>query len=305
QQHGNDKLKVGDHALFLVVHEANDDSPALVSLEDGEKWQELHRAKAESRPVTVTVTRIHRVENNTSKLMVKYKGINGVLPISLLSIPQKEIADLLHKEIEVMVQDASLNTQRLIFNQRRVGQEKTFRQQEMRRNELIESLVPGSILKQVPVHSVFKSASGSEQGILVQLDGSRALIHRSELPHKYLRGSLSQHFQAGDLLDVIVLPFRQKTDGRKEIALSLRAYELQKKKTFLQNIKIGDMLEATLDRRTDYGYFANLSREAEIDGLLHNNEIPIGMDLELGSKTMLKVIAHDPDRFRIGLSMKP
>ena len=299
-QHGNDNLKVGDYALFVVVSEANEFSPAEVSFADGEIWQELHRAKQESRSLKVTVTRIHRADNDIKKLFVRYKGINGVLPYSLMSVPHKEVADLLNCEIEVKVHDVSLVTQRLIFNQRRVQQEKARKQL---RDELATRLIPGSILRRVPVHSFYKSKSGMEQGIFIQLDGCVGLIHRNELPQKFLRGALSTQFKPGDLIDAMVLPCRQKADGSKHIALSLKAIVQTQQQDFVSKLQVGDQFEVSIDRQVEYGYFVCLSKELDVDGLLHNKHIPLGSEPKLGSRVKVKLISVEPDRQRIGLAL--
>ena len=109
----------------------------------------------------------------------------------------------------------------------------------------------------------------------------------------------------GDQINVYVL--RVDVENRK-IALSLRRLEPEPWETIHERLHVDDIVDAKITKLTNFGAFARV--EGNIEGLIHISELSdrvIGHPREVvseGDDVRLKVLRIEPERRRLGLSLK-
>ncbi len=141
-------------------------------------------------------------------------------------------------------------------------------------------------------------------GVFVDLGGVDGMIHLSELSHKQpVRPT--EVVKVGHKVRVKVL----EADREKErIALSLKALQPNPWDTVAQRYQVGGPFTGKVVRKTEFGAFVELPEG--VDGLLHVSQLPPGMKLddpalEIGQEIQGYVRELEPERQRIGLSLRP
>ena len=94
----------------------------------------------------------------------------------------------------------------------------------------------------------------------------------------------------------------------KKIALSLRRLQPEPWETINERYKVGDIVEATVTKLTNFGAFARV--EGSVEGLIHISELTSRMITHPrevvgeGDTLRLKILRIEPERRRLGLSLK-
>jgi ribosomal protein S1 len=302
-QYGNEQLEVGQQYLFEVVGMDDVNGCVTVGREGARAWEELESAQTQQTVLAVQVQRIQRGDGKISGICVRFGKINGFIPFSLLAIAAGKVEALKDQTLEVLVEELVPEEGRLIFNRRKV-EDQRISEQEKQRAELIATLMPGTLIKDLPVLNVASTKDGNEFGIFVELaSGIKALVHRTEIPRLNEKGALKNHFKAGDRVDVVVMPIREQ-NGRKEVALSMKAAQTLQKREFFAANPVGTVLKGKAVRRVDFGVFISLCTEAGVDGLLHYSEFSQAGEPALGSAVEVRIIRVDEQRATVGLSMR-
>ncbi|MCH8108516.1 MAG: S1 RNA-binding domain-containing protein, partial [Chloroflexi bacterium] len=129
-------------------------------------------------------------------------------------------------------------------------------------------------------------------------------IHISELSWSPVN-STEDVVKVGEELDVFVL----RVDAEnKKIALSLRRLEPEPWETIHERYGIGDIVDATVTKLTNFGAFARV--EGSVEGLIHISELTSRMInhprevVREGDTVKLKILRIEPERRRLGLSLK-
>jgi small subunit ribosomal protein S1 len=109
----------------------------------------------------------------------------------------------------------------------------------------------------------------------------------------------------GDELDVYVL----RVDAEnKKIALSLRRLQPEPWETIHERHTVGEVVPATVTKLTNFGAFARV--EDSVEGLIHISELSTRMIthprevVREGDEVRVKILRIEPDRRRLGLSLK-
>jgi len=182
---------------------------------------------------------------------------------------------------------------RAILSERQVVQE----QREQRKALLIQELSVGEVRRG-------KVTGLSNFGAFVDLGGADGLIHISELSWDTI-GSPEEVLSVGDEIDVYVL----RVDAEnKKIGLSLKRLQQEPWETINERYQVGDLVDATVTKVTDFGAFARV--EGSVEGLIHISELtPRAINhprdvVKEGDKVKLRVLRIEPERRRMGLSLK-
>ena len=153
-------------------------------------------------------------------------------------------------------------------------------------------------------HVAGKIKSITDFGVFVDLGGADGLIHISELSWDPVR-TPEDVVSLGEELDVYVL----RVDSQnKKIALSLRRLQPEPWETITDAFHVGDIVDATVTKLTNFGAFARV--EASVEGLIHISELTsraINHPREVvgeGDAVRLKILRIEPERRRLGLSLK-
>ena len=305
---------VGGSIIAMVVRPETGDNPAILSVDRaiGEQgWRYLEKTMEASEVIEGKITGFNRGGS-----IVEVEGVQGFVPMSQLvsvprdrfrlyqedsaSLPQEELDGLekaqneeLGKQIKMKVLEVNRSRNRAIFSERQAVQES----RDALKAKLIEELDEGETRKGI-VTGI------SSFGAFVDLGGADGLIHISELSWSMVN-TPEEVVRVGQELEVFVL----RVDAEnKKIALSLRRLQPEPWETINDRHTVGDIVNATVTKLTNFGAFARV--EDSIEGLIHISELSVRMInhprevLREGDDVRVKVLRIEPERRRLGLSLK-
>jgi small subunit ribosomal protein S1 len=298
-------LTVGQKITVYVVASGERDGNILLSLmraEEEQDWQQAESLK-ESQDVFEGVVAGY----NKGGLIVKLGRLRGFIPASQVSLsrrrraegetPDKRWAKMVGEPIVAKVVEVDRRRNRLILSERAAAREA----REALKERLITELKPGEIRAG---HVI----SLAEFGAFVDIGGADGLVHLSEISWKRLTHP-SEVLKVGQKVQVKVLGVDPE---RKRISLSMRELESDPWLAIAQRFGEGQLVEGTITKLTKFGAFASLTgaEDYEFEGLIHISELSdrrIEHPREVvkeGDKLRLRVIKVEPERRRIGLSLK-
>jgi len=320
---GVEKLQVGDEIVVLVVRGETGEGAAILSIDQaaGEAgWSILDKARESGKQVEGKVLGFNR-----GGAIVEVEGVQGFVPMSQLvtvsrgnaggertgeaeavgqpadgisepvspeTPPSEESGDV-GKVLSLVVIEVNRRRNRAILSERQSLQ----LQRDERKARLIEELSIGEVRRG-------KVTGISNFGAFVDLGGADGLVHISELSWNTVR-SPDEVVSVGDELDVYVL--RIDTEGMK-IALSIKRLQPEPWQTINELHQEGDIVDAVVTKLTEFGAFARV--EGSVEGLIHISELAprvIQHPREVvgeGDKVRLKILRIEPERRRLGLSLR-
>jgi predicted RNA-binding protein with RPS1 domain len=141
-------------------------------------------------------------------------------------------------------------------------------------------------------------------GVFVDLDGVDGLVHKSEIDWDRVTNP-SKRYKVGDVIEVKVVG----VDKEKErVSLSRKVLLPNPWQAIAENYKIGDLVEGEVVSVLDFGAFVELPEG--LHGLVHVSEIGYANSedpknvVKRGDQVLVRVIAIDPGRERVSLSMR-
>lgn len=331
---GQEIPNIGDEIVVYVVKGETMEEPAILSIDKavGEQgWRVLEKALESKQSLTGTIQ-----EFNRGGAIVEVEGVQGFVPISqLISISRSNFWALrdahereaeadqagetdgtettdsdskassendqggeqepseIGKELELKVLEVNRSRNRAILSERQAIQA----QREERKAQLIQELTEGEVRKG---HITGISSFGA----FVDLGGADGLVHISELSWSPVR-SPEEVVKLGQEVDVYVL--RVDSENNK-IALSIKRLQREPWETITEQYGVGDIVDATVTKLTDFGAFARV--EGSVEGLIHVSELatrPINHPRDVvreGDAVRLKILRIEPERRRLGLSLR-
>ena len=248
-------------------------------------WERIEAAHAERTPVLGTVS--SSIKGGAAIDV----GVRAFLPTSLLGdAGGSGLAALVGTEIEVLVVEVDRDADRIVVSIRDLER----RRRRAKEKEMLASLVPGSRV-------TGRVVSTADYGAVVDLGGTRGLIHRSELTWGRLE-RVEDVVQVGSEVEAVVLDVNR---SKRRIGLSLRATAPDP----LEQVETGAIESATVVRVVEYGVFARLD-ETGAEGLVHISElsdVPGYRPDQLvtpGEQLMVKVMGVDHKKRRLALSVR-
>jgi len=195
-------------------------------------------------------------------------------------------------QIKIIEIDRSRN--RLILSERAAQRELRKQHKEKLLNELqVDEVRDGVVI------------SLCDFGAFVDLGGADGLVHLSELSWRRVSHP-SEVLKVGDEVKVKVLNVDR---DRRRIGLSLKRLDSDPWSSVSERYHIDQLVEGTVTKLVKFGAFARIFDD-DIEGLIHLSELSderITHPREVvqeGDVRTLRVIRIDPDRRRIGLSLK-
>jgi len=327
EREGTERLNIGDEIVAFVLKGESAEGSAILSIDKavGEHgWRILEKALQASEQITGTVEGFNR-----GGAIVEVVGVQCFVPMSqLVTVSRDNFRDVLEpqaqssadgesdvsepeepsesqeekapepppdigKELTLKVLEVNRSRNRAILSERQAIQD----QREVRKAKLIEELTEGEVRRG-------KVTGISSFGAFVDLGGADGLVHISELSWTPV-GSPEEVVKVGDELDVYVL----RVDAEnKKIALSLKRLQREPWETVTERFQVGDVVDATVTKLTDFGAFARV--EGSVEGLIHISELASRMVnhprdvVKEGDPVRLKVLRIEPERRRLGLSLR-
>jgi len=295
-------LAVGDSVVAYVIQPEDRDGNVVISLQRAQQEQDWRQADELLKTQDVfdgVVTGYNR-----GGLIVKVGKVRGFVPASQLSgrwqaqqdndgDPEERWAKLVGQKMRLKVVELDRLRNRLILSERAAA--KDFRQGQ--KDRLLSELKKGDVLTGIVT-------SLAAFGAFVDLGGADGLIHLSEIAwHRVEHPAEVLH--VGQEVQVYILGVDEE---KKRIALSLRRLTPEPWSVIDQTYTLGQIVIARITKLTNFGAFAKV--DDSIEGLIHISELAdyrIGHPKEVvqeGDEVHVRVIRIDPERRRIGLSLR-
>ncbi|MGQ9502491.1 MAG: 30S ribosomal protein S1 [Anaerolineae bacterium] len=292
-------LKVGDRVTAYVLRPKTEDE-GHVALSLTRAWVEQDWANAQRIFENGELYEGTVSGYNKGGLIVNFGHVRGFVPISQLESGRDATkagdecawSYMVGRKLRLKIIEIDRRRNRLIMSERAAMQE--WRKEQ--RDRLISSLKEGDVL-------TGRVSSLVDFGAFVDLGGADGLIHLSELawtPVSHPRDVVN----VGDTVQVCVL---HVDHARQRISLSLKRLQPEPWAQVLSQYEIGQIVPATITRLASFGAFAQVG---EVEGLIHISELTdenITHPREIvqeGDVVQVKIIQIEPERRRIGLSLK-
>jgi small subunit ribosomal protein S1 len=297
-----DSLKVGDSVHVYVLRSEGRDGNAVLSLSrarlegDWKKAADLFEAGE--------VFEGEVLSSNRGGVIVNVGRVRGFIPASQVSsvrlsrdmdddARQEVLGELVGQNLHLKIIEIDRRRNRLILSERMAVRE----WRQVQKDRLLDRLAEGEV-RQGTVSSL------CDFGAFVDLGGADGLVHLSELSWGRI-GHPREVLHTGQKVDVYVLGVDR---DRRRIALSLKRLKPEPWSTVEERYEVGQLVTATVTKVTDFGAFARL--DEDIEGLIHISELsedrishPSAVVRE-GEELQLRIIRLDPDRQRLGLSLR-
>jgi small subunit ribosomal protein S1 len=299
-EHGEMALQRGDQVSAVVIVPENSDGRPVISINRARAeigWRDLQTKKDAEEVVTGEV-----VDYNKGGLIVSVDGVRGFVPLSQIvelrrGGSEEEVEEKLRsmrgERLYLKVIEMNRRRNRLILSERAAAQERRSQQKD----RLLSELQAGEIR-----HG--RVSSLTDFGAFVDLGGADGLIHLSELSWGQVQHP-SQVLRVGQEIDVRVVGVDREN---KKIALSLKQVEENPWTRIEHKYHVGDTVPAKITKLAQFGAFAEL--EPGVEGLVHISELsderithPKQVVRE-GEDVQLRIIKIDPQRHRLGLSLR-
>ena len=330
-QLSENRPKVGDDIVTVVLRNESGDRPAILSIDKAtgeQSWRQLSKLAESDETIYGTI-----IDFNRGGAIVDVEGVQGFVPASQLSTISRdrfkpadiqtsdessqsmelghteesgdqEIAadttedpaepdEEIGKKIKLRVLEVNRSRNRAIFSER----DSVRARKDEIKDKLIEELEPGVIVKG-------KVSGISNFGAFIDIGGADGLVHISELSWSQVDRP-EEVVEVGQELDVYVLKADSET---KKIALSLKRLTPEPWENISDQLSLNDVVDATITKLTNFGAFARI--EGAVEGLIHVSELTDRMVqhprevVRQGDKVRVKVLRIEPERRRLGLSLK-
>lgn len=305
------ELKVGDEVTTFVISPEDGDGNIVLSLSRAQAERDWH--EAEELYKTQTVFEGQVAGFNKGGLIVKVGKVRGFVPASQLVSglggkldvvegegsedvkPDKLFQPLVGKKLQLKVIEMDRARNRLILSERAAMRD----WRKVQKEKLLSELHDGMQLKG-------RVISLADFGAFVDLGGADGLVHLSEISWKRVNHP-REVLKVGQEVEVQVLNVDHE---RKRIGLSLKRREADPWGTIETRYQIGQLVEGTITKLAKFGAFARIKGDDEIEGLIHISELADGRInhpkevVKEGLVVTLRIIRIDPDKRRLGLSLK-
>ena len=288
------EIKVGDRIITQVLRTESEEDPVILSLDKARSeqgWLTLQKCLESGESLEGQFLGLNR-----GGAMVDVEGVQGFVPLSHLASGSKsnlEDTQETGQTLQLKVLELNRRERRVILSERLALQE----YKEQHKERLLQELKEGEIRRG-------KVSGISNFGAFVDLGGAEGLIHISEMSWEPIQ-SPEELLKTGDEIEVYVLKVDQEA---KKIALSLRRMQPGPWDTINDRYQVGQLVTGTVTNLVNFGAFARL--EGSVEGLIHISELTdkrIHHPREVvseGEIITLKILTIEPERRRLGLSLK-
>ena len=290
----------GDEIDVMVIRSEDEDGNLVLSVSQArqsEDWRNAEKLMEDDEVWEGIVT-----EANRGGLIVPFGNLRGFVPASHVvglsrglseDDRKNQMSNLVGQRVMLKVIEVNWKRRRLVFSQRDAQRER----REARKEVLLDKLAEGEIRKGV--------VSGLRDfGAFVDLGGADGLIHISELAWHRVKHP-REVLNVGDEVTVYVL--RLDEEG-KRIGLSLKRLQKNPWDVIEEIYHVGQLVEGRVSRVAQFGAFVSL--DPGIEALLHISQMAEpqpehpSLVVHEGQRLLMRVISIEPDKQRLGLSLK-
>ena len=290
----NDAVKVGDELDLVVISKIGNDKENgsyLLShrrLEARKVWDDIQKKFDDGETITAKVTQA--VKGG----LVVDAGVRGFVPASMITDHYVEdLNQFKGQELEFKIIEIEPSENRLILSHKEIVKA----EHEKAAEKIFAELQPGDIVEG-------KVARMTNFGAFIDLGGVDGLVHVSEISYDHV-DKPSDVLSAGQDVKVKVLSV---DPDRERISLSIKQTLPGPWDDIEEKAPAGSVLTGTVKRLTSFGAFVEVF--PGVEGLVHISQIshkhiatPADV-LKPGQEVKVKVLNVDPERQRLGLSMK-
>ncbi len=295
------ELNVGTNVLVYVMQPETPEGHAVVSIKRARQERQWRIAQEQFERGELLEAEV--IDYNKGGLIVNLEGIRGFVPISqILNLKREDNSDnaetqnklqsMVGRKLQLKIIEINRNRNRLILSERLAVQEWRAR----RREELLNELEVGEVRTGVV-------SNLANFGAFVDLGGADGLVHISQLAWSRVNHP-SEVLKVGQKVEVQVLSVDKE---KKKIALSIKRAEVDPWTTVEQRYVVGQIVQGTITKIAPFGAFARI--EDGVEGLIHLSELSGGAQdpkqvLHEGEEVTVRILRIDPERRRLGLSMR-
>lgn len=234
---------------------------------------------------------VSKIEEKQVLVDIEDSKLDGIIPISeLSSLHVEKASDVVQEGEELELIVTKVEEELLVLSKRKVDAENAW--------ETLEQKFENDEIFDAEVNEIVKG------GLVVDL-GVRGFVPASMVEDHYVEDF--SEYQGKTLSFKIVELDKEKN----RLILSHRAVveqqKEQEKQKILQNLEIGQVIDGTVQRLTDFGAFVDIGG---VDGLVHISQLSHGHVektsdvVSEGDQVQVKVLSVDRDTERISLSIK-
>ena len=290
------RYQIGETIQVLVLDASSGEGGALLSIDKarGEaSWGILEELVESGGTVEATITGYNR-----GGAVVDVDGLQAFIPLSQTIITtgadhETGLAARVGETITAKVLEVNRRRNRAVLSERAAHRE----QREGVKDQLLDNLQEGETR-----HG--RVTGVSSFGAFVDLGGADGLIHISEMSWGPV-ASVDEVVAVGQEVEVYVLRVDRET---RRIALSLRRLQPTPWEKVGGQLQLEQLVTGTITKLADFGAFARV--EDSIEGLIHISELTERHirhpkeAVDVGDTMTLKIVSLDPERHRLGLSLK-
>ncbi len=297
------RFQVGDEILVYVVRPEDEEGHVVLSFHRAQQERDWQRAEELLQSQDIFEAPV--TGYNRGGVTVRLGRVRGFVPASqLVTLPppskdnspegaDARWAELVGAKLRLKVVELDQKRNRLILSERLATRD--WRKQA--KDRLLNELKKGDTVSGIVT-------SLSDFGAFIDLGGADGLVHLSEISWGHIDHP-KDVLRVGQKVDAYVLNVDTE---RRRIGLSLRRLQPEPWSVVHERYAVGQIVEGTITRLTNFGAFARL--DDGIEGLIHLSELSpkrISHAREAvreGQRLKLRVIRIDPQRKRIGLSLR-
>jgi small subunit ribosomal protein S1 len=294
------QYKVGQCVSVMVIRPEDYEGNLVVSLHQAaacKDWDSARELMENDQPFVGTV-----ITANRGGLIVPFGELQGFVPSShIADLPRGNTDEdrlvilkrFVGQQLTLKVIEVNPRRRRLVLSQRLARSDV----KDAAKNRLLDTLNVGDIVSGTV-------SSLRDFGAFVDIGGADGLIHVSELAWSRIEHP-GEVVRVGEQVEATVIQIDQ---SKKRIGLSLKRLQPNPWEEIEENLAVGQLVEGTVTRVVSFGAFVELDRG--IEALLHVSEMgdpaPGGVNgiVTAGDHVCARIIALDPQRHRMGLSIK-
>ena len=296
-----EEITIGNEITVYVVNPEDQNGNVLLSFVRA--LEEKDWLFAESLLASGDAYEGNIVGFNKGGLIIPVGQLRGFVPASQVSLlrridssgntPEERWGSMVDEPITVSVIEVDRERRRLILSERVALQET----RESLKERLLDELSEGDVC-------TGRVTSLADFGAFVNIEGADGLVHLSEISWERIEHP-REVLKVGQEVQVKVIGVDRE---RKRIGLSIRQLQEDPWVKKIEDLKEGQLIEGTITHLTKFGAFARL--DEDLEGLIHISEISeqrVAHPKEVlheGDVVTLRVIKIEPERHRIGLSLR-
>lgn len=296
-----DALEEGDNVLVYCVTPEDRNGNILLSMSQAQVAQDWEQAQEAHAAGEIFQSKV--AGHNKGGVIVYFGKVRGFVPASQLGRRRRAHyndadaaqpwSELLGEEIWLKVIECDADENRLILSEQAAVRQR----RKGMREQLLAELEEGDVV-------TGEVTSLADFGAFVDLGGADGLIHISELSWAHVNHP-SEVLRLGDEVEVQVISIDEE---RKRIGLSMKQLRPEPWEVIDEWYQVGDLAQGTVTKLTSFGAFARI--DGGLEGLIHISELADrainhpGEVVQSGDKVTVRVIRIEPERRRIGLSLR-